>query len=135
MGVSLFISFDKEIAGADAFSKEADGKSVAAATGVLDEICRELGLTSFTHFIPDFEELYELALQSPGDAALVETWFDSTDGLRTVARLIKALEGEKKWAKQLPGKEVKAVVAGLQLLEQDLKLAKRRKARFFLGFS
>jgi hypothetical protein len=134
MGVSLFICFDQEIADADASSKETDGKSVAAATPVLDEICRELGLTHFTHFIPDFDELYELALESPDGAALSETWFDSADGLRTVSQLIKTLKAEKKWAKQLPRKDAKGVMAGLRLLEQDLKVAKRRKARFFLGF-
>jgi hypothetical protein len=122
------------IAGADAFSTQTDGKSVAAATPVLDEMCEQLGVTPFTHFIPDFDELADLAVEDPDRAALIETSFDSADGLRTVSRLIKALQADKKWVKRLPGKSAKAVVGGLQLLEQDLKAAKKKKARFYLDY-
>jgi hypothetical protein len=146
MGVGLFVLFDKEIAGADAFSNETDGKAVAAATGLLDEVCREKRLTQFTHFIVDDEELYERAVElAEGEMLDMETSFDPANGLRTVSGLIKALKSEEQWAsRKRPGdrrphrdrkKEIEGVVACLQLLEHDLKIAKKKKVRFSLGFS
>jgi hypothetical protein len=135
MGVGLFAMFEFEIAGADSFSTGTDGKSVAAATPLLDRIALDKGLTLFTRFIPDLEELAELALKSPRGTALPETWFDPHDGLKTVSQLIRALSAEKKWGKGWSKRDIEAVVAGLELLQKDLKVARRKKTRFCLSFS
>jgi hypothetical protein len=134
MGVGLFVMFEPKISGANTFSTGTDGKCLAAALPLLDEICLDKGVTPFTRFIPDFDELAELAMESPEAASLVETMFDPGDALKIVSRLIKTMQAEDKWARGRTKRESEGVVTSLQLLQTDLKVARRKKARFCLSF-
>jgi hypothetical protein len=133
MGVELLLVYHKKVAGADQFSTRAESKSVAAELSLLDEIATEKGLTPLSGFIPDFDELADSAALD--EVELPETWFSAADGLRTVSGLIAALKTEPRCARRVPKRELAGLLACLELLEHDLKLAKQKRGRFFLAFS
>jgi hypothetical protein len=132
MGIGLFVMYEKAIVGADAFATATDGKFFSSRIGVLDEICQELDLKPFTRFMPDIEALVKLARKSPKKAGLIETWFVPDEGLQTIARLTEALQSTPQGTNGLSEAEVTGLVECLQLLGQDLQVAKRNDARFCL---
>src|SRR3984957_6734654 len=146
MGVSLIATFQPKLPGEIAFDfPQTDGKCLARAVPLLDEICTAKGVAPFTRFIPDVD-VDDLADMSPEelDEAVEqrEFDFDSGEGLKIVQMLIKELKTEEKWnrgrtkrEKDSAKKEINAAIWSLELLESDLKVAKRKKARFSLCFT
>ena len=130
MGVALAPIFKKKFPQADSFEKATDGKNLSRNLSRLDEICAAKGVTAFSTFAPDWEELEaELTVEELTEE---DFWFSSADGLRTVSVLIAALQAEKQWSKGLRKSQVSHLLMDLVELERVLKVAKQKKARFYL---
>jgi hypothetical protein len=130
MGVGLGLLFDKEIPEAAAFSSFTDGKDLARAIPVLDEICNKEGLTPFSTFAPDFEQLEdELPLEEVyGD----HLYHACSECLGVIPKVVAALQADKQWSRKLGSKCAATVVATLAELERLLKIGKRKGVRFYL---
>jgi hypothetical protein len=144
MGVSLIATFQPKLPGEIAFAfPQTDGKCLARAVPLLDEICAAKGVAPFTRFIPDVDDLADMSPEELEEAVEQREFdFDSGEGLKIVQMLIKELKTEEKWARgrtkrerDSAKKEIDAVIWSLELLESDLKVAKRKKVRFSLCFT
>jgi hypothetical protein len=130
MGVALAPIFKRKFPGDDSFERATDGKNLSRNMDRLDEICADKGVTAFSTFAPDWDELAdELPVEELSDAAL---WYSSADALRTVSVLIAALQAEKQWSKGLRNSQAGHLLADLLELERVLKVAKKKRAQFYL---
>ena len=130
MGVAWAPIFKKEFPGADSFERATDGKNMSRNMYRLDEICADKGVTAFSTFAPDWEELEaELPVEELTEG---DFWFSSAKGLRTVSVLIAALRAEKQWSKELRKSQVGYLLWDLLELERVLKVAKQKRAQFYL---
>jgi hypothetical protein len=130
MGVALAPIFKKKFPGADTFEKATDGKNLSRNIYRLDQICADKGVTAFSTFAPDWEELEaELPVEELTEG---DFWFSSAKGLRTVSVLIAALRAEKQWSKGLRKSQVDYLLLDLLELERVLKIAKQKRAQFYL---
>jgi len=94
----------------------------------LDQICADKGVTGFSTFAPDWEELEaELPVEQLTEG---DTWFSWAKGLRSVSVLIAALRDEKQ--KGLRKSQVRYLLLDLLELERVLKVAKQKRAQFYL---
>jgi hypothetical protein len=142
MGVSLIATFQPKLPGEIALD-QTDGKCLARAVPLLDEICAAKGVVPFTRFIPEVDDLADMSPEELEEAVeLREFDFDSGEGLKIVQMLIKELKTKEKWVqgrtkreKESAKEEIDAVIWNLELLESDLKVAKRKKARFSLCYT
>ncbi len=130
MGVALAPIFKKKFPGDDSFEKATDGKTLSRNFYRLDQICADKGVTGFSTFAPDWEELEaELPVEEPTEG---DFWFSSAKGLRSVSVLIAALRDEKPWSKGLRKSQVRYLLLDLLELERVLKVAKQKRAQFYL---
>jgi hypothetical protein len=130
MGVALAPIFKKEFPGADSFERATDGKNMSRNMYRLDEICADKGVTAFSTFAPDWEELEaELPVEELTEG---DFWFSSAKALRTVSVLIATLQAEKQWSKGLRKSQVGYLLLDLLELERVLKVAKQKRAQFYL---
>jgi hypothetical protein len=144
MGVSLIAIFQPKLPGEIAFGfPQTDGKCLARAVPLLDEICAAKGSVPFTRFIPEVDDLADMSPDELDEAVEQREFdFDSGEGLKIVQMLIKELKTKQKWIqgrtkreRESAKEEIAAVVWSLELLQSDLKIAKRKKARFSLCFT
>ena len=96
MGVSLIATFQPKLPGEIAFAfPQMDGKCLARAVPLLDEICAAKGVAPF---IPDVDDLADMSPEELDEAVEQREFdFDSGEGLKIVQMLIKELKTEEKW--------------------------------------
>ncbi|OWK45769.1 hypothetical protein [Fimbriiglobus ruber] len=152
MGVGLFVMFDPDMNRPTEFTSNPDGRTVAAATAVLDAIAAAKGLSPFTRFIPDLEgflandpdlkglldddsDFKELLGNGPPAGEPPELWFDPADGRTELSMLIEALRMEPAWADGQPEGWAGDVAECLERLRADVEAAGRAGARFSLSYT
>lgn len=129
MSAALSPVFSKKFPGADSFSKSSDGKAIVISMPRLDEICAAKGLTPLSTFAPDIDAIAE---ELPEGEVFDGILFSSTDGLRSVSGVIKALQSEKEWSKGIRKNDVGDLLRDLKELERLLKTAKQKRSKFYL---
>jgi hypothetical protein len=128
MGLGLYLSLEREIAGVDPLG--IDGKSLARAQFVLDRIAREQQIRPLKSLLcVDRKEamdfLEDVGLDPDEIRLPEEEWFAASDGRATVARLLSHL-------RQSPDSVPNAdrVIADLEAIEKVLAAAEEQQVRF-----
>ncbi len=99
MGVAVFVSLEKEIAGVQPL--DVDGKFLAKAQDALDEFVSKQGLktiaemTSFSD--EEIEDFFDEGSEVPQTE---ELWFSASDGLATIRAILKHLNENPDFVKR-----------------------------------
>jgi hypothetical protein len=127
MGVSIYVSLEKEIAGIDPLA--INGKPLSQAVEVLDEWAQTIGLTPLMEMVSsppeEIAELMDVDLEDLPKHLVAEQWFAAADGLRTIRGMIEHL--------RLQSAAIKAsgdVLTDLQDIETVLMAAELAQVRF-----
>ncbi len=135
MGRGYFPIFDKKFVEDELFSDNCEGKALAKGMARFDEICVAKGISRFSTFCgPDEEELAAMAADLDEGETLDGAWFSCAVGLRTVRAIIDALDSEKQWSKGFRPREIRHFLEELRKLEESLSIAKKKRAKFVLGY-
>lgn len=124
MGVAVFVSLEKEIAGI--YPLDVDGKSLAKTQDVLDEFVSTQGLktiaemTSFSD--EEIEDFFDEEAEIPQNE---ELWFSAADGLATIRTMLKHLNENPGFVKRSDD-----VREDLQSIEAILVTAEAHQSRF-----
>lgn len=127
MGVSIYVSLEKDIAGVDPLA--INGKPLSKAVDVLDEWAKTKGLTPAMEMVsspPDeVADLMDVDVDDLPDHLAAEQWFAAADGLKTIRAMIEHLQQHP-----MTVKAADDVLADLQDIEAVLVTAEQAQVRF-----
>jgi hypothetical protein len=127
MGVSIYVSLERDIAGVDPLA--INGKPLSRAIDTLDAWARANGLTPLMEMVsspPDeVADLMDVDVDDLPEHLAAEQWFSAADGLKTIRAMIEYLQQEPTAVKASDD-----VLADLQDIEAVLVAAEQAQVRF-----
>lgn len=127
MGVSIYVSLEKDIAGVDPLA--INGKPLSKAVDVLDEWAQAKGLRPVMEMVSsppeEVADLMDVDVDDLPEHLAAEQWFAAADGLKTIRAMLEHL--------QQPPTAVKAVddvLSDLQDIEAVLVAAEQSQVKF-----
>lgn len=99
MGVAVFVSLEKEIAGVQPL--DVDGKFLAKAQDALDEFVSKQGLKTIAEMTSFSDEEVEDFFDEESEVPQTEElWFSASDGLATIRAMLKHLNENPDFVKR-----------------------------------
>ena len=127
MGVSIYVSLERDIVGVDPLA--INGKPLSKAVDVLDDWVKTNGLTPVMEMVsspPDeIADLMDVDVDDLPEHLAAEQWFSATDGLKTIRAMIAYLQGHPTAVKASDD-----VLADLQDIEAVLISAEQAQVKF-----
>lgn len=127
MGVSIYVSLEKEITGVD--PSAINGKPLSKAVDVLDEWAQANGLTPLMEMASsppeEVADLMDVDVDDLPEHLAAEQWFAAADGLKTIRAMIAHLQQHPTAVKAADD-----VLTDLQDIEAVLVAAEPSQVRF-----
>ena len=127
MGVSIYVTLEKEIAGVDPLA--ISGKPLSKAVDALDEWAQANSLTPLMEMVsspPDeIAELMDVDVEDLPEHLAAEQWFAAAEGLKTIRAMIEHLQQTSTAVKA-----AEDVLTDLQDIEAVLAAAEAAQVKF-----
>lgn len=125
MGYALFVMLNHHIPGTEGW--DMDGKALARNIEKLDDVAKQLKLTSLGEMISVSEEYLGMLLDEEIENCVQEQWFNPAEGLATVDSLTNFVQKNSESFDQGP-----QLLEDLSKLKQYLSSAKQHNTLFHL---
>jgi len=127
MGVSIYVSLEKEIAGVDPLA--INGKPLSKAVDALDEWAQAKGLRTVMEMVSsppeEVADLMDVEVDDLPEHLVAEQWFAAADGLKTIRAMIEHLQQHSTAVKAADD-----VLTDLQDIEAVLVAAEAQRVKF-----
>lgn len=127
MGVSIYVSLEKDIAGVDPLA--INGKPLSKAVDALDEWAQAKGLRTVMEMVSsppeEVADLMDVEVDDLPEHLVAEQWFAAADGLKTIRAMIEHLQQHSTAVKAADD-----VLTDLQDIEAVLVAAEAQRVKF-----